>query len=109
MELNEDVIWYIWKLYNTHHVLEELVRNPKHIWKNPSETLIELTCNDVGALQHNHNDLWEMVEDHNLHYYYDCVSSKCLNCQEYGFPCANLSYYGFNNDDITSIWKHANF
>ena len=107
--LNEDVVWYIWKIYNTNHVLDELMKTYDSVWRDPSLHLQCLVCDDMGSLQHKHNDLWEMIEDHNMHFYNECIDEKCPNCQVYGFPCANLAAYGFENEKLGSIWTHVNF
>ena len=102
-QLPEDLQWYIWKTYKSQFVNDEVVSSHFSVWENPSERLLEL-CKDVGCIQHGHNELPDLIEDHNMWCWNDCVDLKCENCRCYGFPCDNLAVYGFNNINLAGQW-----
>ena len=106
--LPEDILWYIWKIYNTHNVLDELMSRTGFTWYKPSRRLMSLVSCDLGALQHNHTDLDQMIEDHNMWVYHECVQSRCMDCAEYGFPCHYLAERGFEKPHLAHMWQ-ANF
>ncbi len=84
--------------------MKELISSQKFTWENPSDNLISL-CKDVGTIQQGHHDLEDMIEDHNMWCFHECLKSKCPNCVHYGFPCGNLASHGFNNMNISELWK----
>ena len=102
--LPDGVQYLIWKSYNSTFVMKELILSQKFIWENPSDNLIDL-CMDVGTIQQGYHDLEDMIEDHNMWCFHDCVKSKCANCVCYGFPCSNLAIHGFHNMKIADLWK----
>jgi len=106
--LPEHVQWYIYKTLHTHTVLDELVRTSDFVWRNPSDRLKELTTPDPGSLQVGFNDLPDMIEDNHFWAYNLCVRNQCENCQHYGFPCANLADFGFQNPHLEHLW-HIEF
>lgn len=108
IELPEDVQWYIWRIYGREYVMAELFNNYEFVWHKPSDRLKSLVRCDQGAIQHGHHELTDMIEDHNMWLYHDCVSSKCENCSQYGFPCSNLAMYGFQNPHLNCLFK-SNF
>ena len=102
--LPDGVQYLIWKAYNSTFVMKELISSQKFTWENPSDVLISL-CNDVGTIQQGHHDLEDMIEDHNMWCFRDCIDTKCANCVHYGFPCSNLAWHGFHNPKIADLWK----
>jgi len=102
--LPDDVLWYIYKKYWSLHVLDELVTSEDFLWRNPSKQLQDLVTCDKGSIQFGANDLWEMLDDHNLILLDDCLHGECPNCEAYCWPCANMAEYGFGNPDIAGIW-----
>jgi len=102
--LPEDVMWFIYKKYWSIHVIDELLRGQTFTWKNPSENLKKLCSCDRGSIQFGYNDLWEILEDEELLLLGECLHGTCANCQEYGWPCANLATYGFENEGLTGLW-----
>ena len=101
--LPDDLQWYTWKLYNSTHVHDELIRTYKSVWKDPSDSIMCI-CRDVGCVQHGHHELAELIEDHNMWALNECIQFKCENCKHYGFPCDNLSVYGFDNMSLMGQW-----
>lgn len=83
-ELNSDCEHLIWKIYFK-HVLDELVRDYKHIWSNNSKQLHDLTM-DNGCYQGLYQSgLDDMVEDH---YLIDNSRINCGYCKVMNiFPC----------------------
>ena len=106
--LPEDILWYIWKIYNTNNVLDELMSRTGFVWYKPSRRLMSLVSCDLGALQHNYTDLDQMIEDHNMWVYHECVQLRCMDCAEYGFPCHYLAERGFEKPHLAHTWQ-ANF
>ena len=102
--LPDGVQYLIWKAYNSTFVMKELISSQTFTWETPSDNLIDL-CKDPGTIQQGYHDLEEMIEDHNMWTFEDCVSSKCKNCACYGFPCGNLTCHGFHNMKIAGLWK----
>ena len=102
--LPEDLLWVIWKTYNSSFVMKELVSSQKFVWENPSARLIAL-CKDKGCIQQGHSGLEDMIEDENMWAWKVCTEGACLNCKDHGFPCANLAWYGFRNDFIEGLWE----
>ena len=96
------------KIYNTHNVLDELMSRTGFTWYKPSQRLMSLVSCDLGALQHNHTDLDQMIEDHNMWVYHECVQLRCMDCAEYGFPCHYLAERGFEKPHLAHTWQ-ANF
>ena len=84
--------------------MKELILTQKFTWLNPSDNLIDL-CKDVGTIQQGYHALEDMIEDHNMWAFKDCCALKCPNCEHYGFPCDNLADHGFNNMNISELWK----
>jgi len=104
LNLPDDIQWLIWKIYFSKNVLKELQVEYDFVWRNPSDNLIDL-CKDVGCIQQGHHELEEMIEDHNMWAYDHCCEIKCDNCIIYGFPCANLAHYGFENMRLDGLWQ----
>jgi hypothetical protein len=102
--LPNDIQWFIWKIFYTKNVIEELHARQDFIWRNPSENLKNL-CKDKGCIQQGYHCLEEMIEDHNMWAWDHCQEIKCENCKHQGFPCANLAWYGFQNDFIEGLWE----
>ena len=102
--LPNDVQWFIWKTYYSKCVLNSICSSVDFVWRNPSDRLIEL-CKDIGTIQQGYTEIQEMIEDHNMCCWYDCIHSKCQNCEDYGFPCTNLAMLGFNNNRLDCLWK----
>jgi len=102
--LPDDILWLIWKTYNSTFVMKELISSQKFIWATPSPRLIQLCTGDKGCIQHSHHELEDMMDDENRRYLSFCVDIKCENCKHYGFPCANLAWYGFRNDFLEGLW-----
>ena len=97
----------IWKKYYNVHVMDEFKQKTIYkvsplLWMSPSDTLISL-CNDVGAYQHRHTDLLELVEDHNICDFNDIY---CLNCKAYKFPCLNCTEYVFDNQLPSGLFNY---
>ena len=84
--------------------MKELIDTSDFVWRNPSDDIKEL-CQDIGCIQQGHHNLEDMIEDHNMWVFKECCESKCPNCEHYGFPCGNLAVHGFQNMDISEIWK----
>ncbi len=101
--LPDDIQWYIWKLYYSNNVVKQISEN-KFIWDDPSNDLVNM-CKDNGAIQQGHHELHDMIYDENMVYYTHCVNGKCVNCISYGFPCLNLSVYGFENTRLAGLWN----
>ena len=108
LALPDDVQWYIWNIYKKAHVLPELLGNKSFLWSDPSERLVSLVSCDVGAIEHGHHELHDMIEDHNMWAYHECVSGRCANCEVNGFPCRNLACYGFENMNMEGLFQ-SNF
>jgi hypothetical protein len=102
--LPEGVQYLVWKSFNSSFVLKELLSTHSFLWEIPSELLINL-CNDNGTIQQGHHDLEDMIEDHDMWAFKNCIESKCLNCQMFGFPCGNLAIHGFKNHHISELWN----
>jgi hypothetical protein len=102
--LPDDVLWYIYKKYWSLHVLDELSTRQEFLWRNPSKQLQDLCTHDKGSIQFGANDLWEMIEDHNLILLDGCLRGECLNCKAYKWPCDNMAVYGFKKPSLTGIW-----
>lgn len=102
--LPDGVQYLIWKAYNSTFVMKELISSQKFAWEDPSDNLIDL-CTDVGTIQQGHHELDDMIEDHNMWAFNDCIKSKCGNCKNYGFPCGNLAIHGFHNMKIADLWN----
>lgn len=105
--LPEDIQWYIWRMVFSQTVINDVVTKHKIVWEDPSDRLLEL-CKDPGCIEHGHNELSDLIEDENMWVWNLCVSEKCDNCIAHGFPCKNLSYYGFNIPKLGCQWQ-ANF
>ena len=102
--LPEDLLWVIWKTYNSSFVMKELISSQKFLWKNPSARLKALS-KDKGCIQQGHSELEDMIEDENMWAWKDCTEGACPNCEHYGFPCSNLVWYGFRNDFVEGLWE----
>src|SRR6056300_523882 len=101
--LPNDVQYLIWRSYYSKFVLTHIINCFDFVWRNPSDRLLEL-CKDIGTIQQGHIEIYEMIEDHNMRCWYECVNNKCRNCEEYGFPCTNLAIHGFNNVRLDCLW-----
>lgn len=106
--LPEDIQWYIWRIYVKEHLARDLINSYEFIWHEPSERLKSLVAHDKGSIQHGAHELADMIDDEDMWAYKICVGGKCENCVSYGFPCLNLSCYGFRNDKLTGVFQ-ANF
>ena len=103
-DLPEAVQYNILKKISNETWVHDISAKHKFVWTNPSERLIEL-CKDTGSIQQGHHELDEMIDDCNMWAYKACVNEKCENCKMYGFPCLNLSHYGFENVHLCGIWN----
>ncbi len=101
----ENFQWMVWRAFFSKFVLRELIRQLDFIWENPSDQLLRLCSGDAGAIQQGHHELAEMIEDEHMWMYNLCVGGKCLNCEDYGFPCTNLAWHGFRNMHLDCLWK----
>ena len=102
--LPDDLLWVIWKTYNSSFVMKELISSQKFLWENPSARLKALS-KDKGCIQQGHSGLEDMIEDENMWVWKDCTEGACQNCEHHGFPCANLAWYGFGSDFIEGLWE----
>lgn len=107
MQIPEDIYIIIYKKLFSQTVLIELIDSYDFIWRNPSNSLIDL-CDDIGTIQQGYHELEDMIIDENMWAYKSCIENQCENCSTYGFPCSNLAYYGFNNIKLECLWS-ANF
>ena len=103
-DLPEGLQYEILKKVSNDTWINDIVYKHKFLWSAPSDRLIEL-CKDVGTIQQGHHELDDMIDDCNMWAYKLCTNMKCDNCQFTGFPCANLSTYGFENERISGIWQ----
>lgn len=93
-ELPAELELEIWKLHFKHCVTEIEIKH-KFRWEHASKQLAELTL-EHGAYQHQHSDLEDMMEDHNL----ICFQSnkQCYGCSMVGyFPCPLCKKNYFEN------------
>ena len=102
--LLDDIQWLIWKTYKSTFVMKELISSQKFLWEHPSPRLIQLGTRDKGCIQHGHHELEDNMDDENRKYLSFCVGTKCDNCRVHGFPCATLSFYGFQNVNMLELW-----
>jgi len=107
--LPDDLQWLINRTYFRSKVVHALDRTYQFRWENPSNRLISLVCDEVGAIQQGHSGLEDMINDENLKYLKMCIDIKCDNCVVHGFPCSNLAVYGFGNFNLDCLFKHPNF
>ena len=98
-----DIQWFIWKTFFSKFILKK-IEETACIWLNPSNHLVEL-CKDVGTIQQGHMEIQDMIEDHNMVHWCECVNNRCSNCEQYGFPCTNLAMFGFGNRKLDCLWK----
>ena len=103
-QLPEDILIIIWKKVYSQTVVPEVIQSFEFVWRDPSDRLIEL-CNDTGTIQQGHHCLEDMIEDHNMWCFENCVENSCDNCVHYGFPCSNLAFYGFENPKLDCLWQ----
>jgi len=104
INLPEDVQWVINKKYFTSFVVPAIIKQHYSVWEDPSDRII-LLCKDIGIIQQGHNELEELIEDHNMWAWNICMSIHCLNCKFHKFPCKNLSSFGFNNSKLWGLWE----
>lgn len=90
-------------MYQSQFVFEELVTNHPIIWEDPSDTLLRL-CKDVGCIQSGHHELTDLIEDHDMWMWDQCMNYKCENCLYWGFPCDNLAHYCLNVPHLSRQW-----
>lgn len=123
-----DISTYIWKIYFTYYVLDEIkTRNPEDLWINPSKNLCNL-CNDIGCLQAGENidnlvfslfnvNICDLCENKN----HDCIQENCAtfetftlnknkkincrNCMDFGFPCLNCGLYFSESIGFVGMWN----
>ena len=72
-------------------------------WIQPSKRLIDL-CQDNGTVQRGCHTLYELIQDHNMHYFQD----YCENCAVYKFPCTNCATYVYENSLTESFLPFCN-
>ena len=82
---------FIWEIYYSENVLEELVRSYNFIWENPSKELI-IKTEDTGCFQNKHSELEYMLEDHKFIKF----KGPCGFCKnEKHWPCNICNNYFF--------------
>ena len=104
--LNKDVVSVIYKLCFD-KVIDELKSHKKvgiYKWNNPSNTLMYLSSNDVGSIQHPYHEFMQFVKDDNMHIYFPHGHS-CENCIAYKFPCLNCDAYLFEECIPGQLWN----
>ena len=98
----------IWKKY----YFKEVVKNihfAKLIWKTPSDNLLNKT-NDIGCYQPKYSDMEKYIsineyQSEQREKVIRCFHKGCSNCNNYGFPCVNATFYGNLNDKLMIKWK----
>lgn len=97
--------------------MEQLCQDIKFrvsVWVDPSDRLLEL-CKDVGCIQLGHTDLTRAVIKFDDDSYYEKYiddawsinfDNGCLNCEYYGYPCANFQMYCDLSPKLCEHWKY---